>query len=221
MINNVAIVCNGLFPKKEYPRHLIRTADFIICCDGALNSFLRNSKAIFGEVRNPDIVIGDLDSLPANVAANYQGKIIKVSEQETNDQSKAVRYVLENLPDVSSIHILGATGKREDHTIGNLSLLMEYAREYDLESRGIYIDAVSDYSSAFAITDSTEIGLGKGRRISIFCPDNSLRICSEGLEWRTDDVVFDNWWKATLNRTTKDTVKLKFSHKSIALILTD
>lgn len=221
MGKNVAIVCNGLFPKKEYPRHLLRTADVIICCDGALESFLRNSRSVFGTERNPDVVIGDMDSLPDRVASGYKGKIIKVAEQETNDQSKAVGYVLENIPDVSFIHILGASGKREDHTIGNLSLLMEYAREYDLEGRGIIMDSVSDYSTAFAVTDTVEIGLGKGRRISIFSPDNSLRINSEGLEWPTDGVVFDNWWKATLNRSTEDTVKLKFSHKSIALVLID
>ena len=51
--------------------------------------------------------------------------------------------------------------------------------------------------------------------------DNSLKISSVGLVWPTDDVVFDNLWKATLNRSCDDVVKLKFSHKSTALILLD
>ena len=46
----------------------------------------------------------------------------------------------------------------------------------------------------------------------------ALKIKSEGLRWKTDDVVFDNWWKATLNKATQDTVRLEFNHKSIALI---
>ena len=128
---------------------------------------------------------------------------------------------MENIPDLCAIHILGATGKREDHTIGNLSLLMEYAREYDLEARGITIDIISDNGTFFPITDTIELHCGKGRRISIFCPDNTLKMTSTGLEWPVDNVVFDNWWKATLNRASEDIVKLTFNHRSIALIAMD
>ena len=49
MPRQVVIIGDGTFPETEYPRYLIRTADFIICCDGALKKFLRHSKAIFGE----------------------------------------------------------------------------------------------------------------------------------------------------------------------------
>jgi hypothetical protein len=34
-------------------------------------------------------------------------------------------------------------------------------------------------------------------------------------------VVFDAWWKATLNRADEDVVRLKFSHPSVALIILD
>ena len=80
---------------------------------------------------------------------------------------------------------------------------------------------VSDYSTAFALTDSCTLFLGKGRSFSLFSPDNSLRIKSKGLVWPTDDVIFDNWWPATLNRTSEDAVELVFSHKSLVLVITD
>ena len=69
MHKTVVIICDGQFPKSEYPRYLIRTADFIICCDGALRKFLKNSRTIFGEERLPDLVIGDMDTLPASQAS--------------------------------------------------------------------------------------------------------------------------------------------------------
>ena len=99
--------------------------------------------------------------------------------------------------------------------------MMEYARSGELEERGISLDMISDYETIFPVTDSTEISCGEGRRISVLTPDNSLRIHSEGLVWPVDNVVFDNWWKATLNRADRDTVKLTFSHKSVALIVLD
>lgn len=219
MEKRVVIICDGNFPKKDYPRYLIRTADYIICCDGALQKFIRNSEAIFGEMRVPYRVIGDMDSLSASMKKKYSGIITQIDEQEHNDQTKAFKWVLENIEGVSEITFIGATGLREDHTVGNMSLLMEYSRSYDLDAKGIQIQMVTDYSTILAVTDSISIDCGTGRELSLISPDNSLKISSEGLEWKTDNVVFDNWWKATLNRSTQDTVKLKFSHKSIALII--
>ena len=219
MPSRIVIIADGVFPKTEYPRYLIRTADFIICCDGALQKFLRNSLSIFGEERLPDLVIGDMDTLPSSYRKRYADIIVTVDEQDHNDQTKAFRWALENIEGIGQIFILGATGEREDHTIGNISLLMEYARTYDLEGMGINVEMVSDHSVMFAVTDTVEMDCGEGRRISIFSPDNSLRIKSEGLEWPTEGVVFDNWWKATLNRASQDHVKLEFSHRSIALVM--
>jgi thiamine pyrophosphokinase len=217
MGQTVVILVDGCFPRTEYPRYLLRTADFIICCDGALAKFLKNSRQIFGQERLPDLVIGDMDTLSASMQRKYSDIIIKETEQEHNDQTKAVRWVLNNMNGVEAIHILGATGGRADHTIGNLSLLMEYTRMFDIEDT--VIDSISDEGVAFAINDTTEFDCGEGREISIFSPDSSLKIKSEGLMYQTDEVVFDNWWKATLNKASRDRVRLTFSHKSIALII--
>ena len=217
MEKDIVIICDGTFPKQEYPKYLIRNADFIICCDGALTKFLRNSKKIFGEERLPDLVIGDMDTLSSAMQKKYSDIIVRESEQEHNDQTKAVRWALSNIDNIGTIHILGATGGRADHTIGNLSLLMEYTRMFDLE--GINIEAVSDEGTIFPINDTIEFDCGQGREISIFSPDSTLRIKSQGLMYKTDDVVFDNWWKATLNKASQDNVRLEFNHPSIALII--
>jgi thiamine pyrophosphokinase len=221
MEKTVVIVCDGQFPKTEYPRYLIRTADFVICCDGALTKFLRNSKAIYSQERLPDLVIGDMDTLSASMQKKYADIIIKESEQEHNDQTKAVRWAMSNIDGLKRIYIIGASGGRIDHTIGNASLLMEYTRMFNLAEREIFIEMITDEGSAFAINDSTEFDCGIGRQVSIFSPDNSLRIKSYGLEYPTDEVVFDNWWKATLNKAAQDTVRLEFNHPSMALIILD
>lgn len=213
------IVGNGQFPKKEYPLYLLESADFVVCCDGALDTYLRHFSG--RNLRRPDVVVGDMDSLSKKTAERFRDIAVKIDEQETNDQSKAFHYILEHFPDVDTIHILGATGKREDHTIGNLSLLMEYAREMRRQDCGrtVSVDIVSDWSTAFAITDSCTLDVGEGRSVSIICPDNSLNIKSEGLVWPTDNVVFDNLWQTTLNRASADRISLTFSHPSIALII--
>ena len=220
-MSTAVIIGGGEFPRKPYPRELVLRADVIVCCDGnALKAFLRNRKSIFGdESREPDAVVGDMDSMTPALIRKYARLMVKVEEQDDNDQTKAYHFVLEHCPDVDTIHFIAATGKREDHTIGNLGLLMEYART--VQTGHPSLDMVSDHSTAFVVTESCELYLGKGRRISLFSPDNTLTIKSKGLEWPTDGVVFDNWWPATLNRTSEDVVALELSHNSLVLVITD
>lgn len=208
----VAIVCNGQFPRKEYPLYLLRSADTVVCCDGALSALEKRGIV-------PDVVIGDLDSVCSRALKRFPGQVVRVEEQDSNDLTKAFRYVMESIPDVGIIHILAATGFREDHTLGNLSLLMEYERTYGLTERGISVDLVSDYTTALALGDSTSLDVGEGRPVSLFTPDPTLQIRSEGLQWPTDGVRLDNWWKATLNRATADRITLTLSHPAPVLVI--
>ena len=218
-MKTVVILCDGEFPRKAFPLYLLDSADAVVCCDGAVVKYLRYTKRRFGEEKLPDAVVGDMDTLAKSWRKRLDSIIIREQEQDYNDLTKAMRYVLGKHPDVTEIHILGAGGRREDHTVGNLGLLMEFPRLFPLGD--IRVDMVSDYSTAFAITESCELHVGKGRRVSLFSPDNSLVLRSEGLQWATDDVVFDNWWPATLNRATEDVIRLTLSHPSRVLVVLD
>ena len=208
----VAIVCNGPFPRKEYPLYLLRSADAVICCDGALQALEKRGIV-------PDVVVGDMDSVCGRALKRFPGRVVRVPEQESNDLTKAFAFVMEEMPEMTAIHILAATGFREDHTLGNLGLLMEYERRYGLTNRGISVDLVSDYSTALALGDSATLDVGEGRPVSLFSPDPTLQIRSEGLQWPTDGVVFDNWWKASLNRATADRITLTLSHPAPVLVI--
>ncbi len=65
-----------------------------------------------------------MDSIPGDLREKYAGKIITIKDQEINDLTKAV-YFAQNVGQ-EEIVILGATGLREDHTLGNISLLADY-----------------------------------------------------------------------------------------------
>lgn len=216
MSSNAVILAAGAFPRKPYPRLLLEQADPVICCDSAAAAFLR----YFRGERLPDAVVGDMDSIPAAVRERCRSRLVPITEQDDNDMTKALGYLLDHYGGLDTITILGATGKREDHTVGNLSLLMEYARTRGLDAFSTpSVRMVSDYGEAFALRDSCTLWVGEGRQISLFSPDNSLRIRSQGLRWPLDEVVWDNWWKATLNQSTADAVTLTFSHPSIALVI--
>lgn len=210
------ILANGEFPRREYPLWLLKNADVVVCCDSALN--VRRLRRLGVE---PGAVVGDLDSISDAERKSLGDKAVKVEEQDYNDLNKAFLWLRENCPEVTEIHILGATGKSEAHALGNLSYLMFWESRYGLSSAGINVDMVSDYNTAFAISNSCELHVGEGRKVSLFSSDATLKIKSAGLEWPTDDVKFDYWFRATLNRAVNDVISLQFSHPAAALIILD
>ena len=73
----------------------------------------------------PFAIVGDCDSVNKKIAEKYSDRLFRDTDQETNDLTKAVKWCSER--GYTNIVILGATGKREDHTLGNISLLIEYS----------------------------------------------------------------------------------------------
>ena len=204
MIRSLVILTHGDFPSGHATRAALDGADFIICCDGALEGLLS-----YG--RTPDLITGDMDSLPADLQERFSAIIRPNPDQETNDQTKAFRLALTLNPE--RITILGATGAREDHTMSNVSLLIDYVREASCP-----VSILSDYGRFEAILDSATLPCRRGQEISIFAFDNTLQIKSAGLEYPTDNVVFDSLWKATLNVAAADSFTLTLSHPAGVLV---
>lgn len=208
----IAILAAGDYPKKPYPLYLLESADILVCCDSALETALRKGLKV-------NAVVGDMDSIKPSVLKRFEGEKIYESEQDFNDLTKAMRYVTSHYPEAEEIDILGASGRHEAHTIGNLSLLMSYEKWWGFWERKVTLQIVSDYCSAFAVSSSCRLSVGEGRKLSFFSEDRSLRIKSKGLKWPLDGVEFDSWWKATLNRSESDEITLEFNHPAPLLII--
>ena len=206
---DVVIVANGQFPTHEIPLGILRKARYVVACDGAI---VHLQQAGVGA----NVIIGDGDSVPEE----FRHLLIQISEQEDNDQTKATRYCINHfsplspvakLPNCSLLAIashpsplkiayLGATGLREDHTLGNISLLMRYYREMGVE--GTMFTDYGFFTPAFG--DRT-FPSHPGQQVSIF-NFGSTCISSEGLRWNS--YAYDQWWQGTLNEALADTFTL-------------
>lgn len=212
---DAVILCSGDFPRKEYPLYLLRNADVLVCCDSRYNVQRLERMGLV-----PDVIVGDMDSTPDTVEKKYADRLVHIPEQDDNDLAKAFIVLRGRWPEATDIHILGAGGGSEAHTVGNLGWLMEWERA-GLSAAGVHVEMVSDYTTAFAISDSSELHVGCGRKVSFFTTDPTLNIKSKGLQWPLDNVVFDAWWKATLNRASQDVVSLVFDHPAPVLVVLD
>jgi thiamine pyrophosphokinase len=189
------IVADGSFPVHEIPLGYLRNAEKIVCCDGSASTLV-NAGFI------PDAIVGDMDSLDQELAARFSDRIHVNPEQETNDLTKSVNWCIENGFD--DLVILGATGKREDHTLGNISLLAEYVRS-------VRVKMVTDTGYLIPLVNSAELPCCKGQQVSIFSIDNETEITSSGLKFPLLKTKLKNWWQATLNECLADSFSLEFS----------
>ena len=188
---DAVILAAGDYPTAALPTQLLREASFVVCCDGAANEYIARGHM-------PDIIIGDGDSLCPEYREQYASLIHHNPDQETNDQTKAVHYLYAR--GMRRIAIVGATGKREDHTIGNISLLMEYMR------MGVEVRSYTDYGVFVPCNGTCTFSCRPGQQVSVFnFTAHGLR--AQGLAYPLYD--FTTWWQGTLNRCTDTTLTIE------------
>ena len=178
------VVAGGDYPTSEQALQVLHNAPYVVCCDGAADRYIAT-----GHV--PDAIVGDGDSISAYNRTKYAARLHIVAEQETNDQTKAVNFLLGK--GMRHIAIVGATGRREDHTIGNISLLIEYARA------GAQVRSFTDHGVFIPCNGNSTLKCRKGQQVSIFSI-TAKNLSAEGLLYPIYD--FSNWWQGTLNECT-------------------
>ncbi len=183
---DAVILANGEYPTQTQPLDILNKASYVVCCDGAADAFIEK-----GHV--PDAIIGDGDSLSEENRTRYSSILHYDPDQETNDQTKAVNYLLKQ--GINEIAIVGATGKREDHALGNISLLIDYMRN------GANIRMLTDYGIFIPCRDTKTFSCIPTQQVSIFNFGTS-GLHAEGLVYPIRD--FTNWWQGTLNECTGD-----------------
>lgn len=138
-------MCNGGIPPEKIVTESLAATDLVIGADGGGNILLELDVV-------PDVVIGDLDSFrsgngdqirrtqhdtghrdEAGLAGTPAGKdlnfeLIHDPDQETNDLEKALTLALSR--GATEAVILGATGLRLDHTLKNLSVLLQFSSRF-------------------------------------------------------------------------------------------
>lgn len=183
---STVILGNGEYPQAQLPLEILDNAGTIVICDGAANSYVPTGKPF-------DIIIGDGDSIAQEIQEQYASCIVISSCQETNDQTKAVNYLASK--GINDIAIIGATGKRDDHTLGNISLLIEYFNE------GISARIYTDYGIFIPSHGDTTLITRPGQQISIF-NFGCTQLSAQGLQYPIRP--FNSWWQGTLNEATAD-----------------
>ncbi|MCJ7447453.1 MAG: thiamine diphosphokinase [Bacteroidales bacterium] len=203
MSSNTIILADGSFPEHEIPLGYLTNAERIICCDGSAENLLKTGII-------PEAIVGDMDSLKKGIAKRFSDRIYRDKSQETNDLTKAVKWCV--MRGFKEIIILGATGKREDHTVGNISLLAEYVKDAD-------VVMVTDTGIIRPFRESCKVSSYPGQQVSIFSIDPANEITSKGLKFPLKNRKIENWWVATLNEAVGKSFSLEFKGGPVIVYL--
>ncbi len=119
---HILLIANGEPPSARCARRLARGADLILAADGGANAARKLGIT-------PDIIIGDLDSLSPATRRWFSGALlIRVARQDTTDLEKALDHCVKLR--AGSVTVMGATGRRMDFTLANISVLWRYTSRF-------------------------------------------------------------------------------------------
>ena len=203
-MEKIVILANGEFPKAALPLGYLANADKIICCDGAADKLLTYGL-------EPYAVVGDMDSISTDKLKKLSDRIyIDTEDQDSNDLTKAVSFCLSQ--GIADVVILGATGLREDHTLGNISLLLEY-------SQYMAVRMVTESGIFFSVNSGERVKSFPGQQVSIFSLNQAATVTSVNLKYPMDELSLHNLWVGTLNECISDNFILRFEEGKIIIFL--
>ena len=84
----------------------------------------------------------------------------------SSSEKQPGRRIVEN--NIADITIIGASGKREDHTLGNIFSILDY--------KDLNIKLYTDTGVFTCIHKNQKIESFKGQQVSIFTADNTIKI---------------------------------------------
>ena len=200
MIKEPAVIlANGDFPNHIIPLGKLQDADTVICCDGAVRNLLKNGM-------EPHYILGDLDSIDNNLKNKYKERIIELPGQDENDLRKAIAWVENN--GVKKASILGATGKRDDHSLANIFTLLQYPSSLE-------ITMYSNYGIFSVVQGQHKFDSFTGQQISLFSTDSNIEVTSNNLKYNLNNKMLTTLYCGSLNEAIHGSFTLTISHGRI------
>ncbi|MGI6174915.1 MAG: thiamine diphosphokinase [Christensenellales bacterium] len=180
-MKRAVILLNGTPPQKELAVRYTRDTA-VYCCDGA---------AKWAQEYGIEIayLIGDMDSLDSRILDHYIACGVHIrklqEEKDETDAQIALQMAMED--GAMQITLLGATGKRLDHMMGNLMLLK---KAYDAGCEAYIVD---EYSRVYVQNGAFEIQGRAGQLVSVLPMGENVRcVATKGLYYPCSDKLLRN-----------------------------
>ena len=186
------IIANGASCNEELLGQLLEWSPLVIVLDAAIERVIDLNIKV-------DVVLGDFDRgfNPHDLLqSQYPIEIIHTPDQNKTDLEKAFDYLIERK--IPAVNVVWATGKRADHTITNLTTIIQYR-----DSLKIVI--LDDHSKVFLLPKKFEKWYTANTPISLIPVGRVSGIHSENLFYPLkNDSLTIGYKTGSSNHVTKD-----------------
>ena len=199
---NVVIICDGNPPRPEQLKEALKHSSLFIAADGG--AFTAKTMGV-----KPDVIIGDLDSY--SETGEELAKVIHDPDQETNDLEKALAYAYKM--EGKDVVVFGATGKRLDHTLKNLSVLKQFNSQFETL---VFKDK---YSVVFLLPENFVAELPLRTTVSLFPLSGKVEgVTTTGLKYALSNGTLENGIQDGSSNLTIEK-KIEIDHKKGDLLI--
>ena len=201
---NAVILCDGRPPAADVLNRFLDDASLFIAADGG--AFTAHAMGL-----HPEVIIGDFDSFTPS--GDELSEMVTDPDQETNDLEKALNYALKK--GATSATVFGATGKRLDHTLKNLSVLKQFNNKFE---KLIFRDR---YADIFLIESPYEAELPIHTSVSLFPLSGRVSgITTRGFRFPLNNEDLENGIRdGTSNETIKNRVEIEFEKGDLLMFI--
>lgn len=189
---HVVLVANGEPPPPKQFYTLIARPCSLIAVDGGFHTCIKYQHI-------PELVLGDLDSAPQKLLKNYPTMHVKYTPDQTKtDLEKALDYLLEF--HVEQILVLGALGKRLDHSYKNLELLAHRPGKITFHSH---------YEQLFSLPNKSSFTCKTGTTLSLIPFGGPVtKVSTRGLKWELQGKNLDQ--TSISNVATEEQIHIQY-----------
>ena len=158
----------------------------------------------------PDFVSGDFDSIEA---IPKTVEVIHTPNQEFTDFDKVLQILSDK--GFKTVHVFGASGKEQDHFLGNLHTALQWREQLDLtffDNHGYY----------FLADKATKISNCNNKIVSLVPFSEVLGIITKGLQYPLNNETLTFGTRiGTRNKAIENTIEISFESGNLFVFIND
>ena len=213
-MSRIIIFANGDLPDLEKARALLHEDDFIIAADGG-------TRHVLALGRNPNIIIGDLDSATFDSSTGSEHRLRPLTEKGTQviqfpadknetDLELSIQHALTLNPE--QIIILAALGGRLDQMLGNIALI--------LHPSSFILRLDDGVEEVFFCRDQVQVNGTSGDIVSLIPWQGEVTgVVTTGLKWTLqNETLYPQKTRGISNEMTGDTATIQIKSGLLLII---
>ncbi|MCH9630538.1 MAG: Thiamine pyrophosphokinase [Chlamydiia bacterium] len=199
-----ALVANAIIENHEIIHSKLLEYDSLIAVDNGL-THLDKMKL------TPSLIVGDFDSVDTSLLEMYSHidtLRFPVEKNETDLELAILEALKRGATKITGFCCLG---KRVDHEMANLILLLKYADTLNFES---------ERESVYVKNKSFSFSAKKGQIVSFFPFLSQIKnMCSKGLKWNIENKTLSENFVSISNVCIEEKIELTFSSGNLLMVV--